>query len=166
MRRIRWLRRCPGGGTNPAWCTCGWHNLPLSGSVAMVAEMLHVDPPTAASLVEVIEPHTGGNPYETVELLNALRSEGVLLATAAGWRWDAVAVRNHLGQSEVAELLAARVEAMPATSRQSVEAMACLGGRAELSLLQTATGDPAGAVEAGFGARPRRGSSGGGTRGA
>src|SRR5271156_3418851 len=28
-----------------------------------------------------------------------------------------------------------------------VEAMACLGGRAELSLLQTATGEPAGAVD-------------------
>ena len=126
-------------------------NLAVPDSVAMVAEMLHVDLPTAASLVEAIEPRTGGNPYETVELLNALRSEGAFVATAVGWRWDAVAVRHHLGQSEVAGILAARVEAMPSTSRQTVEAMACLGGRAELSLLQTATGAPAGAVEQALG---------------
>ena len=48
----------------------------------MVAEMLHMDPAAAAGLAEVIEPHTSGNPYETVELLNALRRDGVLAATA------------------------------------------------------------------------------------
>ena len=48
----------------------------------MVAEMLHVDRAAAAGLAEVIEPHTSGNPYETVELLNALRRDGVLTATA------------------------------------------------------------------------------------
>ncbi len=56
-------------------------------------------------------------------------------------------MRAHLGRSDVAGLLAARVDAMPAPSRQMVEAMACLGGRAELSLLQTATAEPAGVVE-------------------
>ena len=44
-------------------------------------------------------------------------------------------------------LLAARGEALPAASRRIVEAMACLGGRAELSLLQTATAEPADVVE-------------------
>jgi signal transduction histidine kinase len=122
-------------------------NLPVPSLVTMAAEMLHVDPATAAGLVEVVEPHTSGNPYETVELLNLLRRDGVLAATAAGWRWDAAEVRAHLGQSEVAGLPAARVEAMPPTSRQAVEAMACLGGRAELSLLQTATAAPASVVE-------------------
>ena len=82
-----------------------------------------------------------------MELLNALRRDGVLTATAAGWRWDAAAVRAHLGQAEVAGLLAARVEAMPTRSRQLVEAMACLGGRAELSLLRAATGASAAVVE-------------------
>ncbi|WP_327002769.1 AAA family ATPase [Dactylosporangium sp. NBC_01737] len=121
--------------------------LPFSSSVAMVAEMLHVDRTTATSLVEAIDPHTSGNPYETVELLNALRREDVLTATAEGWRWDAAAVRAHLGQSDVAGLLAASVDAMPPTSRQMMEAMACLGGRAEMRLLQTATAAPVDVVE-------------------
>jgi predicted ATPase len=89
-----------------------------------------------------------------VELLNALRRDGLVAMTAAGWRWDATAVRAHLGGSEVAGLLAGRVEALPAPSRRVLEAMACLGGRAELSLLQTATA----AWPSGRGARwpPRR----------
>ena len=122
-------------------------NLPVSGSVTMVAEMLRVDRATAAGLAEVIQPHTSGNPYETVELLNALRREGVLTATAAGWRWDEAAVRAHLGQAEAAALSSAWVEAMPAQSRQMAEAMACLGGRAELSLLRAATGESAAVVD-------------------
>jgi signal transduction histidine kinase len=122
-------------------------NLPAADLTAMVAEMLHADRDTAAGLAGVIEPHTSGNPYEIVELLNALHRDGVLTATVAGWRWDAAAVRAHLGQTDVADLMVARVNAMPPASRQLVEAMACLGGRAELSLLQAASGVPAAAVE-------------------
>ena len=122
-------------------------NLLESGSVAMVANMLRTNCETAAGLARAIIFHTAGNPYETVELLNALRRDGVLTAAAGGWQWDEAAVRAHLGRSEVAELLAGRVEALSAPSRQVVEAMACLGGRIELSLLQAATGESASVVE-------------------
>src|ERR1700761_7497851 len=122
-------------------------NLPLRAQVTMVAELLHPDRAAAAALVGVIGPYTRGNPYETVELLNALRREGVLTATAAGWQWDDAAVLAHLGPSEAAGLLTARVAALPEPSRQVVESMACLGGRAEVSVLQVAAGGPAGAVE-------------------
>ena len=118
-------------------------NLPVSGLVGVVAEMLHVEPAAAASLAELIHPRTSGNPYETVELLNALRRDGLLTMTAVGWEWDTAAVRAHLGGSEVAGLLAGRVDALPALARQVLEAMACLGGRAALSLLRTATDLPA-----------------------
>ena len=122
-------------------------NLPGPGLAAMVAEMLRVERSAAADLAEVIEPHSRGNPYETVELLNALRRDGLLAATAAGWRWNNAAVRAHLGRSEVAGLLAARAAALPKQSRQMLEAMACLGGRAELSLLAAASGEPPDAVD-------------------
>ena len=122
-------------------------NLPEPSMAAMVADMLHVDVVTVAGLAGVIEPHTRGNPYETVELLNALRRDGLLTATAAGWRWDEAAVAAYLGRSEVAGLLAARAAALPEESRAMMESMACLGGRAELSLLQAATGEPADVVD-------------------
>jgi signal transduction histidine kinase len=122
-------------------------NLPVPSLVAMVAELLHVDPATAGGLVEVIHPYTRGNPYDTVELLSALHRDGMLTAVGTGWRWDERAVRAHLGQSDVAELLAAQVASMPPPTRKMVEAMACLGGRADLALLQTATGESARVVD-------------------
>ena len=122
-------------------------NLPAPGLVTMVAEMLHVDRSAAAGLAGVIEPHTRGNPYETVELLDALRRDRLLTGSAAGWRWDDATVRAHLGRSEVAGLLAARVAALPEQSRAMMESMACLGGRADVSVLQVAAGVPADVLE-------------------
>ena len=121
-------------------------NLPAPGLLTMVAEMLHVDRSAAAGLAEVIESYTRGNPYETVELLDALRRDR-LLTGAAGWRWDDATVRAHLGRSEVAGLLAARVAALPEQSRALMESMACLGGRAEVGVLQVAAGVPADVLE-------------------
>ena len=122
-------------------------NLPGPGLAAMVAEMLHVDLVAVAGLAGVIGPHTRGNPYETVEVLGALRHSGLLALTAAGWRWDEAAVAAHLARSQVTGLLAARAVALPGRSRQLAEAMACLGGRAELGGLAAATGEPAGVVD-------------------
>jgi signal transduction histidine kinase len=122
-------------------------HLPVPSLVSLVAEMLRAEPVTAAGLVEAIEPHTGGNPFETVELLNSLRGDGLLVATAGGWRWEEPAVRAHLGQARMAGLVAARVATLPTASRQLVEAMACLGGRVELSLLARATRAPVDEVD-------------------
>ena len=81
-------------------------NLSGPSLAAMVAEMLHTDPATVAGLAGTIEPHTCGYPDETVEPLNALRRDGLLTVTAAGWRGDEAAVHAHLGRSGVASLLA------------------------------------------------------------
>ncbi|HET9518537.1 MAG TPA: AAA family ATPase [Actinoplanes sp.] len=124
----------------------GLEDLPAAGVVAMVAEMLHLDRDAVDGLAELITAHSGGNPYETVELLNALRQAQVLAVTPGGWRWDLVRVHAHLKAAEPTRLLRTRVEALPAPSRRVVEAMACLGGRAEPGLLATATGAPADVV--------------------
>jgi signal transduction histidine kinase len=122
-------------------------NLSGPSLVTMVAEILRVDRSAAAGLAEAIEPHTRGNPYETVELLDALRRDRLLTGTAAGWRWDNAAVRAHLSRSKVAGLLAARAAALPEQSRALLESMACLGGRAEVSVLQVALGVPTGVAD-------------------
>ena len=90
-------------------------NLQTPSVVAMVADMLRVDPAAAAGLASAIEEHTSGNPYEVVELLNALRRAGVLTATAAGWRWDEAAARVRLGRAEGARSVAASVPKISCT---------------------------------------------------
>ena len=123
-------------------------NLPSESLVTLIGETLHRGAGDAAvAMAEVIQPHTSGNPYETVEVLNALRRDGLLTATASGWRWDDAAVRRRLGQAEVAALSAARIDALPQATREIIEAMACLGGHVELTVIQTATGEPVSVVE-------------------
>jgi predicted ATPase/signal transduction histidine kinase len=122
-------------------------NLPRPSLTALVGEILRVDRAAAAALAELLEPHTHGNPYETAELLNTLRQEGVLTPTSTGWRWDEAAVRSLLGHSEVAALPVARLAALPASSRAMVEVMACLGGRADLGVLAAATAQSPDVVE-------------------
>ena len=73
-------------------------------------------------------------------------------------------MRSLLGQSEVGGPPMARLAAIPPTSREVVEVMASLGGRADLSVLATASGQPADVVRAGSGTRPRGGCSGGRNR--
>ncbi len=122
-------------------------NLAESDLVTMCAEMLRVGPESAVRLAEAIAPPTHGNPYETVELLNALYRAGTLRASEDGFRWEDAALLRRLGRPEVADMLAARVATLPPASREVVEAMAILGGQAELAVLQTALGEPADEVE-------------------
>ena len=122
-------------------------NLSPPNHVALIAQTLRADSAVAGTLAEAIGPNASGNPYETVEVLNALRRDGLLSATPSGWRWDGAAVRNHLGHTEIAALTAARVESLPRASADLLAAMACLGGRAELRAIQTATGEPPATIE-------------------
>jgi signal transduction histidine kinase/predicted ATPase len=109
---------------------------------AMMGEILRVSPAAATELGEMLAPHSHGNPLETAELLNALRRDGMLVAASDGWRWEAAAVRAHLARAEAGRWPAARVASMPVECRRAVEAMACLGGRAKVSVLATAIGEP------------------------
>jgi predicted ATPase len=122
-------------------------NLPRSDAAVLIAEVLRVDRADASALAELIEPHTRGNPYETVELLNSLRQEGILTPVPTGWRWDEPAVRSLLANSDVAARPLSRVAALPAASRDMVEMMACLGGRAELGVLAAAAGQSSDVVQ-------------------
>lgn len=115
-------------------------DLTPAGQVAIVADLLRLPPERAGELARLVEPATGGNPYDTVRLLSALSHEGLLYPVHGGWRWQADAVRRRLAQANVTELLAAQTAALPPHTRHLVMSMACLAGRVELDLLAVATG--------------------------
>ncbi|GIE32394.1 serine/threonine protein kinase [Actinoplanes italicus] len=99
----------------------------------LIAGMLRL--PEAGRLAEVLAERTRGNPFDTVELLNALRREGVLVPDGGGWRWDAASVRDFVGHGDVVALIGARIDALPDGTREAVDLMACLGGEVPLELL-------------------------------
>jgi diguanylate cyclase (GGDEF)-like protein len=121
-------------------------NLPVAEQGVLLAEMLRAPVARAQELAEAIRAHTGGNPFDTVEFVNALRRDGALSPSADGWAWDPAAVRRHIGLGDVVALLAARVAALPRSTRDILDVMACLGGDVDLRLLRTAAipADPAG----------------------
>lgn len=136
----RWQRQ----NTGPPHLRLG--DLPASSLAEMLTDVLSLDSQRAADLAAAITPHTRGNPYDTVELLNALRHEGVLVPAGDSWQWEPAALRG-LGRTDVAELLAERADTMPPKTRALLEMMACLGGRVELNVLPDATGLPPTAVD-------------------
>lgn len=138
----RWLRE----GDGPVHLSLS--NLDPPDLAAMVAEILRVTPERARRLAEMIAARTDGNPYDTLELLNALRRDGLLFPTEQGWRWEAETVRHRLsGQPDLRDLLISRAATLPSRTRALVEKMACLGGQVDLAALAVAAGQTVSAVE-------------------
>ena len=109
------------------------------GQAALVADLLHLPRARAADLAWEIAPSTGGNPYDTVELLNSLRQDGVLTRAAGGWSWEPAVLHGRLARGHLTGALADRLAVLPPGTRRTLAVMACLAGRVELDLLQAAT---------------------------
>lgn len=123
-------------------------NLPPDDLCRLIGRMLRLPSPEAAELAAAVGAHTGGNPYDTVELLNALRHEGMLVPQAGSWRWDAAAICRYVGQANVLHLLIARIGRLPRPTVTLLDAMVCLGGDVRRDLLQSASGLSETALEA------------------
>lgn len=122
-------RRLRLGGLSPA------------GQAAMLADLLNLPPASAVELAGLVVTATRGNPYDTVELINAMRHDGVLRADDGSWRWDRAALdRRRAQRLDIDALLTAHLATMPAATRELLVAMACLAGQVELELLAVAVG--------------------------
>ncbi|GLY13292.1 hypothetical protein Kisp01_03080 [Kineosporia sp. NBRC 101677] len=137
----------PLGALVPRWSQLGlWpaavrlENLARDDLAGMLAEMLRLDRRESARLADVVGARTRGNPYETIELLNALRAEGALRLGETGWTWDASTVRGRLAGSDSGDLLAAGLQRLPDPTVAVLEVLAGLGHRSEPATLATAAG--------------------------
>ena len=117
-------------------------NLPLAHVSTLLAEMLRLTPADAARLGDSIGRQSDGNPFDTMELVNALRRDGVLTQGENGWEWDDTAIRSHTDRTDAVELLTSRIASLPEPAPSVIALMACLGGEVELGLLDAASGLP------------------------
>lgn len=101
--------------------------LDVDDLATLLGHMLRLPPPRAAALADIVRERTGGNPFDTIELLNSLREHGALVLGEDGWTWDTAAVRHHVGHSDVVALLTARIENLGPDAVHVLGAMACLG---------------------------------------
>ncbi len=115
-------------------------NLPPTDVAALVGQMLRLPASEAQPLAEVLNEHTSGNPHDTVELVNALRQDGLLMRGSGRWRWEAPAIRRYIGHAGVADILGRRIGQLAEAARELLEVLACLGGEAGLEVLGRVTG--------------------------
>jgi predicted ATPase/signal transduction histidine kinase len=114
--------------------------LNASGMSALTGQMLRMESPAAAALAASVSALTAGNPFDSVELINTLRKEGVLTLADTGWQWEEARVRRFVGRGVVADLLAARIARLVPPARELLECMSCLSHTVELRLLAAAAG--------------------------
>jgi diguanylate cyclase (GGDEF)-like protein len=107
----------------------------------LLVHMLRLDHADAAALGAVIGEHSQGNPYDTVELVNALRRVGMLRLGEDGWHWDIEAIRRFSAAGDVQGFLRSQLDSLPPDTRRIVRILSCLGEDTSLDLLQEATGN-------------------------
>jgi hypothetical protein len=105
---------------------------------SLVAETLRIAPEDAAELAAVLDERTEGNPFDTIELINALRRDGALVLEEQGWTWDARTIRGYVGTGDVVDLLTDRIARLPENCREVLRIMARLGAEQPVPTLAAA----------------------------
>ncbi|MBO3736965.1 sensor histidine kinase [Actinoplanes flavus] len=122
--------------------------LDRAGLAELTGAVLRVEPTATAALAGLIGTASAGNPYATVELINALRAEGRLRPAEAGWDWDPEPARDFVARHHLPQLLTARLAQQPPATRHLLAALTCFGSDVPRELLATATATPLGALPA------------------
>jgi diguanylate cyclase (GGDEF)-like protein len=106
----------------------------------LLAALLRMPAARIGALAAMVGERTGGNPFDTVEFVNALRREGALAPADDGWTWDWAAVHRTVGSGDIVDLIAARIARLPDQTAELIGATACIGGDVDLELLRAAAG--------------------------
>lgn len=113
----------------------------------MLGECLRLGENDGRELAEAVRPLTGGNPFDTLELIDSLRRDGVLRLETEGWRWDTTRIHQHLEGRNVEALVAQRLQGLARATTDLLDSMACVGGVVPLTRLAVAAGIAVDAVD-------------------
>jgi diguanylate cyclase (GGDEF)-like protein len=117
-------------------------NLPSAQSTTMLADLLRLAPEPAGRLGSCLQEHAKGNPFDTMELVNALRRDDLLRLEDTGWSWDDGAIRRYVARGDVLSILRDRLARLPEATRSLLRTMACLSGEVPAGLLAAAADVP------------------------
>ncbi|MFP2907841.1 AAA family ATPase [Pyxidicoccus sp. 3LFB2] len=105
--------------------------------VLLVSDTLHCGREEAGPLADLVHEKTAGNPFFTLQFLEALHDERLIGfdARAGAFRWDMERIRAKGFTDNVVQLMVGKLERLPADTREALTQLACLGSAAEVSLL-------------------------------
>lgn len=117
-------------------------------SETFIADVLDAAPQQVAPLAALIHGKTDGNPFFMRQVLEALAREDALNfdAGARAWRWETMRVNAQDISDNVIELMLRKIARLPADTRATLQAAACIGNTFAVELVNV--GLPAGAGDA------------------
>ncbi len=115
-------------------------NLSEAHTGELIGQVLRLPQARAVELAQAVGVLARGNPFDTLEMLDVLRSDAVLALGPQGWDWNSSAITRFVGRGNVVDLLGLRIGRLPAATRALLECMSCLGVVVDLSLLVLVTG--------------------------
>ena len=91
----------------------------------------------AASLAQILEEKTAGNPFFVKQFLSVLADEGLVAfdPSKRGWSWDLDRIRSKEYTENVAELMVGKLGQLPTETQFVLQQLACLGTSASTSML-------------------------------
>lgn len=103
----------------------------------LVADTMHATDGDVADLGALVHDKTGGNPFFVKELLRTLYRDGVIDfdAGARRWNWNLEALAEVAITDNVVELVAGKLQNMPADAVRILQHAACVGSRFDLRTL-------------------------------
>jgi PAS domain S-box-containing protein len=111
--------------------------LDLDDVCRLVAGALHGDEQHVLPLASLVFDKTGGNPFFTIQFLTELAAEALLSfdAVDAAWKWNIARIGAKGYTDNIAQLMVAKLERLPAAAQEALKELACLGNIADLATL-------------------------------
>ena len=116
----------------------------------LISDTLHCELDSAGALALSVCEKTGGNPFFTIQFLNALVEEGLLrfdrdaaAPNKSAWTWDLDRIRAKGYSDNVVDLMLGKLRRLPHRTQTALQQLACLGTVADMALLSLAFGQSA-----------------------
>jgi PAS domain S-box-containing protein len=111
--------------------------LQLDDFAQLIADTLHCERERVKPLAALLHEKTGGNPFFAIQFLGGLGEEGLLAfdPRMAAWKWDLERIRTKGHTDNIADLMIAKLNRLPAVTREVLKQLACLGNNAEAATL-------------------------------
>ncbi len=113
----------------------------------MVAETLCCPPSRAQHLSEIIARKTAGNPFFTIQFMQGLFEEGLLISSPDGWLWDCDQISEKNFTDNVVDLMVGKLRRLPIGTQNVMRTLACLGNTVALRTLRIAYDVPTSVLE-------------------
>lgn len=111
-------------------------------SYHFLADALGQEGQDVRALAKMVQNKTGGNPFFLSQLLTSLYENNLINPdhSSGGWNWDLDQIRARKISDNVADLLAERIQKLPATSQNLLSIASCLGTHFDLHTLAHVAG--------------------------